>query len=108
MVFLGLGLYLPYVAVQTSIFERLMAMTRDRGNISYLVTLADAFGYLGLVVVLLARNNIAPGKDFLTFFITLSWATTICCVVLLVPCWRYFARKPAAKPDVSALKLESV
>src|SRR5262249_29681583 len=33
MVLHGLGLYLPYIAVQTTLFERLIAMTRDRGNI---------------------------------------------------------------------------
>ena len=53
MVLHGLGLYLPYVAVHTTIFERLIAMTRDRGNIGYLMYLADAFGYLGYVVVML-------------------------------------------------------
>ena len=49
MVLHGLGLYLPYVAIHTTIFERLIAMTRDRGNIGYLMYLADAFGYLGYV-----------------------------------------------------------
>src|SRR5262249_37173962 len=60
MVLLGLGLYLPYVAVQTTLFERLIAMTRERGNIGYLMYLADAFGYLGYVAVMLARNFLAP------------------------------------------------
>jgi hypothetical protein len=102
MVLHGLGLYLPYIAVHTTLFERLIAMTRDRGNISYLMTLADACGYLGLVVVLLARNAIAPGKDFLSFFVVLSWAIAAVCVVLLVPCWRYFATHPAARQPPSS------
>lgn len=49
MVMIGLGLYIPYVAVHTTIFELAIAMTRDRGNIGYLIYLADAFGYLGYV-----------------------------------------------------------
>src|SRR5262249_49658014 len=44
MVLLGLGLYLPYVAIHTTVFERLIAMTRERGNICYLMALADALG----------------------------------------------------------------
>jgi hypothetical protein len=97
MVLHGLGLYLPYIAVHTTLFERLIAMTRDRGNIAYLMTLADAFGYLGLVVVLLGRNAIGPGKDFLPFFIALSWSIAGVCVVLLVPCSCYFALLPATR-----------
>jgi hypothetical protein len=95
MVLHGVGLYLPYIAVHTTIFERLIAMTRDRGNICYLMSLADSFGYLGYVVVLLARNLLAPREHFLSFFLTLSWVIAGACLVLLVPCWRYFATHPA-------------
>jgi hypothetical protein len=97
MVLHGLGLYLPYLAVQTTVFERLIALTRDRGNIGYLIYLADAFGYLSYVVVLLARNVLSPGESFLPFFLTLSWVIAGACVALLVPCWRCFATHPATR-----------
>ena len=97
MVLHGLGLYLPYIAVHTTIFERLIAMTRDRGTIGYLMYLADSFGYLGYVVVLLARNamKVNGTEDFLAFFVGLSWAIAGLCLLLLVPCWWYFATHPA-------------
>ncbi len=98
MVLHGIGLYLPYIAVHTTIFERLIAMTRDRGTIGYLMSLADAFGYLGYVGVLVARNALGPAEDFLTFFVLLSWIIAGACVVLLIPCWRYFATHPATQP----------
>lgn len=103
MVLHGLGLYLPYMAVQTALFERMIAMTRERGNIGYLVYLADAFGYLGYVVVLLARNLLGPATSFLSFFVVLSWILAGTCVVLLVPCWYYFARRipSLAEPGVN-------
>jgi hypothetical protein len=66
----GIGLYLPYLVVHTTLFERLIAMTRDRGTIAYLMALADSFGYLGYVGVLLGRNALAPGENFLAFFLT--------------------------------------
>ncbi|MGL4550058.1 MAG: DUF5690 family protein [Gemmataceae bacterium] len=98
MVVHGLGLYLPYIAVHTTVFERLIAMTRDRGTIGYLITLADSFGYLGYVAVLLARNLSRPaGEAFLPFFLGVSWATAAACVLLLVPCWIYFAAHPATR-----------
>jgi hypothetical protein len=91
MVLHGIGLYLPYLVVQTSLFERLIAMTRERGNIGYLIYLADSFGYLGYVIVLLTRNLLGPLESFLSFFVSMSWIIAGSCVVLLVPCWYYFA-----------------
>jgi hypothetical protein len=100
MILIGLGLYLPYIVVHTTIFERLLAMTRERGNIGYLMYLADSFGYLGYVAVLIARNLIAPGENFLSFFVLLSWATAGACMLLLVPCYFYFANHPAMRPPL--------
>ena len=100
MVLHGIGLYLPYIAVHTTLFERLIAMTRDRGNIGYLMYLADSFGYLGYVAVLIARNALGPAESFLTFFVTLSWVIAGACLVLLIPCWHYFATHPATRTSL--------
>ncbi len=49
MVLIGLGLYLPYVAVHATIFERLLAVTRDRGNVGFLMYLADSTDTLAML-----------------------------------------------------------
>lgn len=95
MVLHGLGLYLPYAVVHTTLFERLLAMTRERGNIGYLMYLADSFGYLGLAGVLLTRNSVGIHGDFLAFFILVSWIVAAACLCLLIPGWWYFARLQA-------------
>lgn len=96
MVLIGLGLYLPYVAVHTTIFERLLALTGDKGNIGYLMYLADSFGYLGYVAVMLARSALQTSENFLEFFLLLSAVVTLSAIVLLAGCWMYFARKTRA------------
>lgn len=94
MTLTGFGLYLPYFAVHTTVFERLIAMTRERGNIGYLMYLADAFSYAGYVLVLLARNFTRPGPEsFLPFFISLCWVTVIVGLCTLIPAAIYFGRK---------------
>jgi hypothetical protein len=98
MVLLGIGLYLPYLVVQTTLFERLIAMTRERGNVGYLIYLADSFGYLGYVGLLLVRNALGRTENFLAFFLTLSWVIAGACLVVLIPCWHYFATHPATQP----------
>ena len=95
MVMLGIGIYLPYVAVHTTIFERLIAMTRDRGTICYLMSLADAVGYLGYVGVMIARNVLSPGENFVTFFVAISWAVAAAGLAMTVLGWRYFAARQA-------------
>src|SRR5262245_5695743 len=93
MVFIGMGLYLPYVAVHTTVFERLIAMTGARGNIGFLMYLADSFGYLGYVAVMLARGSSRSGEIFLDFFVTISWVVAGISVALLIGCWIYFAAR---------------
>ncbi len=68
MVLLGVGLYVPYVAVHTTIFERLIALTREPGNMSYLMYLADAAGYLGYAGLMLGRSAFPAQENFLAFF----------------------------------------
>ncbi len=97
MVLYGIGLYVPYLVVQTTLFERLIAMTRERGNIGYLVYLADSFGYLGYVGILLGHGFLAHKENFLAFYLTLSWIIVGACLFLLAPCWYYFATHPATR-----------
>ena len=56
MILTGLGLYLPYVAIHTTVLERLIAVGRDRGNLAFLMSVADAAGYLGYVLVMMLRR----------------------------------------------------
>lgn len=78
MVLIGLGLYLPYVAVHTTVFERLIAMTKDQGNIGYLLYLADAFGYLAYVVVMFGKSFMSSDMIQLDFFSTIGiWIVAI-------------------------------
>jgi MFS family permease len=56
MVLIGAGLYLPYVAVHTTVFERIIACTRDRANVGFMMYVADSVGYLGFAILILAKN----------------------------------------------------
>jgi len=60
----GLGLYLGYIPFNCIFFERLIAAFRIKGNAGFLIYFADAFGYLGAVLVMLT-------KEF--FKIDLNW-----------------------------------
>ncbi len=99
VVLMGLGLYLPYVAVHTTVFERFIAMTRERGNIGYLMYLADAFGYLGYVGVMVAKNFLHPGGNILDLFMLTGWVVAIVSLAAIIIAALFFAgRSPATQP----------
>ena len=77
MVLLGMGMYIPYVAFHTTMFERLIAAFRETGTIGYLMYLADAVGYLGYVGVMIFRNTTSGEYNFLSLLIWLSVAVTV-------------------------------
>ena len=97
MVLLGLGLYLPYVAVHTTIFERLIAMTRERGNVGFLMYVADAAGYLAYAALVLFRGWLPVDGDPLRFFLNAWWGIGVLTTFGLVAAWAYFAARPSGR-----------
>ena len=98
MVLMGLGLYLPYVAVHTTIFERLIAMTRERSNLGFLMYVADAVGYLGFAALMIAKGLFPTDHDFLRFFMTTCWAVASVACGCLALGWVYFATRVVSRP----------
>ncbi|GAB3347416.1 DUF5690 family protein [Lysobacter tyrosinilyticus] len=64
----GFGLYLAYVPFNCVFFERLIATFRVAGNVGFLMYLADAFGYLGSVIVLLSKEFVHLHLSWTQFF----------------------------------------
>jgi hypothetical protein len=93
MVLVGLGLYLPYVVVHTTIFERLLAMTREKGNCGYLMYLADAIGYLGYVAVIISNSFVSKQISVLNLFVIMVASISVISCVLVVFAWIYFVKK---------------
>jgi MFS family permease len=67
--FTGLGLYMAYVPCNGLYFERLVASFRYVSTVGFIVTLADWYGYLGSVAVLLYKNFGQPNISFQAFFV---------------------------------------
>jgi hypothetical protein len=95
MVLTGLGLYIPYVAFHTTIFERLIAAFREQGNIGFLMYSADAVGYLGYVGIMLLRNSSLLEAGFLKLFVGASLLIAIAAIfITLFLVIHYYHRLP--------------
>jgi MFS family permease len=88
MTLAGLGLYFGYVPYNAVFFERLLASYHYKGNVGFLIYVADSMGYLGSVSVLLIKEIGRPSISWGTFFqqsvMTVAIVGGICAALSLV------------------------
>jgi len=93
MILIGLGVYLPYVAVHAIIFERLIAITRGKATVSFLMYIADSVGYTGYIALMLLRYLAPPTAPLLTIFLKMCLFLGILGIVLIIFTYWYFKYK---------------
>jgi len=62
------GLYLSYLPFNCLYFERFLSSHKVKGNVGFLMYIADSFGYLGTVVVLLIKEFVQLKISWVHFF----------------------------------------
>jgi len=78
------GLYLGYVPFNCFYFDRMLAAFKVPGNVGFLMYLADAFGYLGTVVVLLVKEFIKIKYTWVDFFTGLFYVSAAGGILLVL------------------------
>jgi len=93
MTLVGLGLYMTYIPFNCIFFDRLIATFRYPGNVGFLIYVADAFGYLASVGVLITKEVLHVKLQWVSFYsqgvIFLSVAGIIGTFVSLI----YFSKR---------------
>ena len=64
----GLGLYTVYIPFNCIFFERLIATFKFPGNVGFLIYVADSFGYLGSVGVLVTKEVLKIKLQWTSFY----------------------------------------
>jgi hypothetical protein len=93
MILNGFSMYLAYIAYHTFLFERWIALFRHESNIGYLMYIADAFGYLGSIVVMFSKNFSVMSLSWLSLFVKISYVTAFLTMGLGLLCVWYFRGK---------------
>jgi len=93
MIIVGVGLYVCYVPFNCILFDRMIAVFKVEGNAGFLIYIADAFGYLGSVSILLYKNFGQPDLSWLTFFVNGSYLLCLFGLVLVGGSYVYFFYK---------------
>jgi MFS family permease len=100
MTTVGLGLYMVYIPFNSVFFERLIATFRYTGNVGFLIYVADSFGYLGSVSVMLSKEIFKVKLNWVTFFSNSVMVLSVAGVVLTVLSGVYFRNKyRSMQPD---------
>ena len=68
MILTGLGLFMGYILFNTIFFERMIATLQVKSNIGFLMYLADSFGYLASVFIMLYKDFGEKNMQFSMFF----------------------------------------
>ncbi len=93
MTLVGLGLYMTYIPYNSILFDRMIAAFRYAANVGFLIYLADSFGYLASVGVLLTKNIFRIEMNWLNFYTTLVLITSFAGVIFISCSLIYFERK---------------
>lgn len=104
MVSCGIGLYLPYVAFHTTVFERLIAASRYPSNLGFLMYLADALGYLGYSAVIAARTVSQSPGEVLPFFRVTLFVAGVGSMVALLAAIFYFERVLSLEQSIEPIE----
>jgi MFS family permease len=99
MIIAGFSMYLPYIAFHTLYFERWIAHFKYKSNIGFLMSMADAAGYLGSTIILLVKNFGAPQVSWIDFF-----KSTALVIGLLMICFAIFAMYFFKKLETNSIK----
>jgi hypothetical protein len=93
MILVGMGLYFGYIQFNSIFFDRLIATFKYVSTVGFLIYLADSFGYLGSVGVLLFKEFGNTQLSWLEFFLTSGYILSIAGSILISLSLVYFIAK---------------
>lgn len=101
MTLVGLGLYIGYIPFNCILFDRLIATFRHAGNVGFLMYLADSFGYMASVGVILTKTifntHLAWTVVYSNGVIVLSVIGVMATIMALL----YFNKKYSVIPEIN-------
>jgi hypothetical protein len=93
MVLIGLGVYMPYVAIHAIVFERLIATTKARANVGFLMYIVDSVGYTGYMGLMLLHYFTPAGASMLSIFTGMCVYLGVAGLLSIIFCYLYFKLK---------------
>jgi len=93
MTLVGLGLYMVYIPFNAVFFDRLISTFKYASNVGFLIYIADSFGYVGSISVLLSKEIFKVQLNWTTFFSNSVILLSIVGLFLTLFSLYYFSKK---------------
>jgi len=93
MILVGLGLYMVYIPFNAVFFDRLISTFKYASNVGFLIYIADSFGYVGSIGVLLSKEIFKVQLNWTNFFSNSVIFLSIFGIILTLFSLYYFSRK---------------
>ncbi|MBS0028572.1 DUF5690 family protein [Chitinophaga sp. 22321] len=93
MTLTGLGLYMGYIPFNCIFFERLIAVFKYVSNVGFVIYVADSFGYLGSVLVMLFKNFSGMSLSWSQFFMDAVIGVSATGIVMMIVAVWYFKKR---------------
>ncbi len=100
MTLVGLGLYMGYIPFNCILFDRMIATFRYAGNVGFLMYLADSFGYLGSVGVIITKTIFDAKLSWTTVYSTGVIILSVIGVITTFLALLYFNKKVVYSPEI--------
>ncbi|MCX6166004.1 MAG: DUF5690 family protein [Ignavibacteriae bacterium] len=89
----GFGAFMGYVPFNAILFDRLIATFKYESNSGFLIYIADSFGYLTSILVMLYKNFGASKQSSLNFFINSGYLIMFLGIILIISSAFYYYKK---------------
>jgi len=93
MILVGLGLYMVYIPFNAVFFDRLISTFKYASNVGFLIYIADSFGYVGSIGVLLSKEIFKVQLNWTNFFSNSVVFLSVIGIILTLFSLYYFSRK---------------
>ena len=93
MTLVGLGLYMVYIPFNAVFFDRLISTFKYASNVGFLIYIADSFGYVGSIGVLLSKEIFKIQLNWVTFFSNSVMILSVVGGLLTIFSLIYFSKK---------------
>ncbi len=104
MTAVGTGLYLSYVPFNCIFFERMIASYKVTGNVGFVMYIADAFGYLGSLLILFLKEFSGLRFSWLSFFMQTVLISASGGILLVLAGMFFFHKKFYARQVIYPLQ----
>ena len=93
MTLVGLGLYMGYIPFNCILFERLIATFKYTANVGFLMYVADSFGYLGSVGVIISKSLFKIKLQWTTIYSNGVMYLSVLGIICTLAAMQYFNKK---------------